>query len=108
MTILNQTEVFECSYPYLTVGLCIVSVLVLIIGFLVVLIKYRPLVTVILFSVSLLCCVSSGILVKMTHPTGRYRYECLINEGTSIVEIYNRYNIVEQRGDIWILEDKEE
>lgn len=108
MTILNQTEILECSYPYLTVGLFIVSVLALIIGFLVALIKYRPLVTVILFSVSLLCCVSSGILAKMTHPTGRYRYECLINEDTSIVEIYNRYNIVKQRGDIWVLEDKEE
>ena len=108
MTILNQTEILECSYPYLTVGFFIVSVLALIIAFLIALIKYRPLVTVILFSVSLLCCVSSGILVKMTHPTGRYRYECLINEDTSIVEIYNRYNIVEQRGDIWVLEDKEE
>lgn len=40
-------------------------------------------------------------------PTGRYRYEATIDDSVSITEVYDRYNVVEQRGDIWILEDKE-
>ena len=41
-------------------------------------------------------------------PTGRYRYEATIDESVSITEIYDRYKVVDRRGDIWILEDKEE
>ena len=31
----------------------------------------------------------------------------LSNDSVSITEVYDHYNVVEQRGDIWILEDKE-
>ena len=41
-------------------------------------------------------------------PTGRCRYEATIDESVSITEIYDRYKVVDRRGDIWILEDKEE
>lgn len=36
----------------------------------------------------------------------RLRYECTIDESVSMIEVYERYEIIEQRGDIWILEDK--
>ena len=42
-----------------------------------------------------------------SEPTGRYRYEVTIDDSVSITEVYNHYNVVEQRGDIWVLEDKE-
>lgn len=35
------------------------------------------------------------------------RYEVTFDEETSIVEVMKDYNIVEQRGDIFVLEDKE-
>ena len=41
-------------------------------------------------------------------PTGRYRYEATIDDSVSITEVYDHYNVIEQRGDIWILEDKED
>ena len=41
-------------------------------------------------------------------PTGRYRYECTIDRSVSIQYIYDNYKVVEQRGELWILEDKEE
>jgi hypothetical protein len=40
-------------------------------------------------------------------PTDRYRYECTIDESVSIQDIYDNYEVIEQRGQIWILEDKE-
>lgn len=39
--------------------------------------------------------------------TGRNRYEVTIDEDISITEIYSKYDVIEQRGKIWILEDKE-
>lgn len=40
-------------------------------------------------------------------PTGRYRYEVTIDGSVSFNDIYERYEIVEQRGEIWVLEEKE-
>ena len=40
-------------------------------------------------------------------PTGRYRYECLIDDDVSVVEFDERYTIIDKRGDIWSIEDKE-
>ena len=40
-------------------------------------------------------------------PTGKYRYEATIDDSVKMTELYEHYNVVEQRGDIWILEDKE-
>lgn len=45
--------------------------------------------------------------IYKSEPTGRYRYEVTIDDSVSITEVYDHYNVVEQRGDIWILEDKE-
>lgn len=39
--------------------------------------------------------------------TDRYRYEVIMDEGVSFEDIYSNYDVIEQRGEIWILEDKE-
>ena len=36
------------------------------------------------------------------------RYECVIDDTTSFNEVMENYEVVEQRGDIWVLRDKEE
>lgn len=38
--------------------------------------------------------------------TGRYQYECIIDDSVSLKDITEQYDIIEHRGDIWILEDK--
>lgn len=43
---------------------------------------------------------------KHTVKTGEYRYECTIDDSVSYNEVVENYKIVEQRGDIWVLEDK--
>ena len=40
-------------------------------------------------------------------PTGRYRYECTIDKSVSFLELTEKYDVVEQYGDIYVLEDKE-
>lgn len=41
-------------------------------------------------------------------PTGRYRYEVTLDDSVTFEYIYDHYKIIEQRGDIWVLEDKED
>ena len=64
----------------------------------------------IIFVCSSIICVISNYIndTYKNEPTGRYRYEATIDDSVSITEVYDHYNVVEQRGDIWILEDKED
>lgn len=61
---------------------------------------------------ALFCAVSAivnfCIYCAQTEPTGRYRYEVTIDKSVSITDVYDNYNVIEQRGEIWVLEDKEE
>lgn len=45
-------------------------------------------------------------IFNFTVKTGEYRYECTIDDSVSYNEVVENYKIVEQRGDIWVLEDK--
>lgn len=38
--------------------------------------------------------------------SGRYRYEVIIDESVAFTDIYENYHVIEQRGDIWVLEEK--
>lgn len=45
--------------------------------------------------------------IKVKNEDGRYRYETIIDDGVSIQEVYENYNVIEKDGKKWILEDKE-
>lgn len=47
-----------------------------------------------------------GIQYLGTVPTGKYKYEVTIDENVSFTELNSKYNIIEQRGSIYVLEDK--
>lgn len=34
------------------------------------------------------------------------QYECTIDNDVGFVELYEKYDVIEQRGDIWVLEEK--
>lgn len=40
-------------------------------------------------------------------PTSRNTYKCIFDETVSIQEVYEKYDVVGQDGEIWILEDRE-
>lgn len=40
-------------------------------------------------------------------PTGRYRYEVKLDETIDINEFYDKYEVIECRDEIWVLQDKE-
>lgn len=41
-------------------------------------------------------------------PTGRYKYEAVIDEDVDIQDVYEKYKVIEKDGKKWILEDKED
>lgn len=45
-------------------------------------------------------------IIDTEESTGRYEYEVIMSEDVPLQEVYERYEIKEQRGDIWVLEDK--
>lgn len=55
--------------------------------------------------IGLIVMIACGIF-KYTVKTGEYRYECIIDDSVSYNEVVENYKIIEQRGDIWVLEDK--
>ena len=55
--------------------------------------------------IGLIIMIACGIF-KYTVKTGEYRYECIIDDSVSYNEVVENYKIVEQRSDIWVLEDK--
>ena len=39
--------------------------------------------------------------------TGRYEYMVQFNDDVSFVEVYEKYEVLEQRGNVWTIQDKE-
>lgn len=53
------------------------------------------------FILLIVCSIHEGSI-----PTGKYKYEVTIDKDVSFTDLNSKYNIVEQRGDIYVLEDK--
>lgn len=108
MTILNQTEIMVSVIPKKFVTLVIIFVLfsavceVIGLGF-----DWHRKICGITGAILFLACGIISFIGCFTKPSGRYQYECLINDTVPYVEIYEKYDVVEQRGSIWVLEDKE-
>lgn len=109
ITILNVTEVSENS------TLLLVVIIVIMIGAIVNTVN-------LLLSTDTKQCVQYGILTllllalsivvvfamdKNREANTHNQYECLIDKSVSMEDIYEKYTVIERRGDIWVLEDKE-
>lgn len=55
------------------------------------------------------CVLTLGVCIGRNYfknPTGRYQYEVTIDDSVPFNEVMERYNIVSQRGEIYVLEEK--
>lgn len=108
INILNQTEIMRDPEWFGWVAA---------IGFFVLFVGIGVLVTILSHSDGTGVCI--GLIVAVVYaailfgiwgqsvPTGRYQYEAKIDESVNFIELYEWYDVVEQRGEIYILEDKE-
>ena len=111
INVLNMTQIMGnpsyCDFLS-TIGITclIIELIILFIS----VIKDNPKITtvviaIILFIAGLFFIIFSE-MHKNTVPTGKYKYEVTIDENVSFTELNSKYNIIEQRGDIYVLEDK--
>ena len=111
ITILNQTEIMEPT-P-LTVTVVVILIIIAAITCIAFFITDYSMASitcpVILGAISISSLVIFLVISILSpkHLTG-YEYEATIDENVSMKEVYERYEIVEQRGDIWVLRNKED
>lgn len=116
MTVLNTIELTKTSpfVPIVFFGLFALTILSLFIG-----IRYagsnsKKLETVsaisaIIFLISFFSLwVFGAVKDSFREPTGEYQYEVTFADEMSFTEVMDKYNVIEQRGDIFVLEEKEE
>lgn len=106
MHILNQEPIMQLP-PFLEAVFAI-GFIVFIIGF-VVLVKADSIAVMIgsgITSVLSLIIIASIAFVNPEVETGRYKYEVTFDDTLSVEEVYDKYEVIERRGDIWVLEDK--
>lgn len=108
ITILNTTVVDE--YARWVLPTVLVIGVVCIVAF-VLMLNSKDTGVIIFGIISLLAIIVMPIIVITSKShwriNERNQYECIIDDGTSINEVYENYNVIERRGDIWVLEDKE-
>lgn len=113
MTILNQYEILENVTPvwwYIGVVVFIIGIISIISFIPTSMNPVPPILCWILIAVIFLFIIWVSVVYEIVHkedvPTGRYRYECIIDDDASFTDILEDYVVIEQRGDLWILEDK--
>lgn len=107
MTIVNQYPIMAERFPVWVIFLCVLCLAICSYIFFTSL-SNRHWCATIIFG----CCVALFCILMFLgarkRENGRSRYECLIDDTTYFVEIAENYDIVGQRGNLWILEDKDE
>ena len=109
INILNKTEIMEytCAqhifFAVLLIVWCVSAILV-IIG-LICDSKWSTIIGGILFLIT--CIATCTVDLEKSKNTGRYKYEATIDEDVPFIEVYEKYDVVKQKGDIWVLKDKE-
>ena len=109
MTVLNTVELTRQSlFPFIIAAGLLLSIFVSV--FLMNNIKNR-FVSAIFGCYSLVAAAGLCVMIiacsEFQVPNGKYRYEILIDDEVAFSEVIEKYNIIEQRGEIFVVEEKE-
>ena len=111
MTVLNMIELTKTA-PIVD-SIFVLCIVLIILGFIVaftVSIKHEKIgtafamIAIVSFLGAFIC---AGLKDDITVPSGEVHYEVLINDDASFVEVIKKYKIIEQRGEIFVLKEKE-
>ena len=109
INILNQKELMEYSFEAnvffaVLVIVWFISAIALIIG-LIGSFKWPAIIGGFFLIITFITLEAANL--EKTEHTGRYKYEATIDENVPFIEVYKKYDVVKQKGDIWVLKDKE-
>jgi hypothetical protein len=102
ITILTQTELYDVNE-----ALVIIPAIVVLIGALFLCAWLGVGGNAAMIVSAILVIVAAIILYNaFKYPTDEYQYECLIDESVSVTEFYERYDVIERRGEIYKIREK--
>lgn len=106
MTVVNQYPIMELVTPLWVIFL--ICIITCVFAFLATktLIEEGWRIASVLLGVTLIFGIALCLAANIKQEGKRNRYECLIDDKTSFVEVAENYDVVGRRGDLWILEDK--
>ena len=115
MTILNAESIMEWQPVFLILCLSFLGLSILS-GLLAAVVSARDrnstkldIYLILIFGLSALSCLSMLVAGEQTKvESGRYRYEVTLSEDYDISELAKNYKVTEQRGKIWVIEEKED
>lgn len=101
ITVLAQTEYEDASVLWFFIPFFAVLLLVLVTGAIAGCRDW-------IMTASILAGLAVGIIcyIQAMRPTGEYRYEVMIDESVSMTEFYERYDVIDQRGKIYKIKEK--
>lgn len=117
MEILTKTPINGFLWDnYLILSIMMVFVCISILGFI---LGFAPLgtirdkISIVCMWIAVIGVVGSGVWMLLNTiipgaPTGRYKYEVKISDTTTFKEVTDNYKIIDNRGQIWVLEDKDD
>lgn len=117
MEILTKTPINGSLWDsYLILSVMMVFVCISILGFI---LSIAPLGTIrdkigtVCMWISVIGIVGCGVWLLLNAaipgaPTGHYKYEVKISDTTTFKEVTDNYKIIDNRGQIWVLEDKDD
>lgn len=108
MTIVNQYPVMESAAQIWVIAILTVFTGIFLVITMIALSDKFWKVAIVVGTFLLLFGISLGFALTTKVESGRNRYECLIDDTTPFVEVVENYDIVGRRGDLWILEDRDE
>ena len=107
MEILNATEILKTRNDELVIVFIIM--LMVLFGIIITLISCIKVSNgmFIAWFICVIVCVAAAIWFADEVPTGIYQYEVLLTDNYSATQLLQDYEVVGQRGSIWIIQDKE-
>lgn len=101
ITVLTQTEYEDASVLWLFIPFFVVMMLIAITGAIAGCNDW-------VVSAAVLAGLVVGAIcyVQAMRPTGEYRYEVMIDESVSMTEFYEKYDVIDQRGKIYKIKEK--
>ena len=107
--ILNKTMIMDLAFNLKLMAVFGILLVIFFVGFAIT-DSRRHCRLVVIFGLAFIAC-GFALLITLYDrkevPTDRYRYEVTVGPYVRFTDIYERYDVVERRGEIWVLEDKE-
>ena len=102
--ILNKTEIMK---PTIFVGILFVGLIVGIILLLVGVVSDFNVISILGGAISFICIILNATPLADEQPTGKYKYQVLIDETVSMTDFYEKYEVIDKEGQIWTIKEKE-